>query len=236
MPELAPSPLDTRRFGVEIARAEVTTQAEAEAVVEHARRSGVRMVIARAPTRALDAVRVLGEAGFFLCDTLVFYRGSTARFSAPTLPGGLVVRLGRASDRADLEAVARASFTGFRGHYHADPRLDPAAATEGYVEWCLSSLSDDSGEIAVAERDGELAGFATVKGDEIVLNGVHPRNQGQGIYGSLVDFVGHRLRERGTETLASSTQIDNFGPQKVWMRRGLEICEARYTLHGWFGD
>jgi GNAT superfamily N-acetyltransferase len=230
---VAYSDLDSRRFGRRIARVLVESAAQARAAVAQAREEGVEMLIARCPAHRLEAAQELERGGCLLMDTLVYYTGKTARFlEAP--PG---VRFFGEGDLAPLEAVARDGFSGYRGHYHADPRLDGAAATEGYVERFRLSTGDARFAIFVVELEGRAAGFLTLNHSQdpadIELNAVAPTAQGRGLYDALVKAAGCAARERGRLEITVSTQLDNLAPQKVWVRNGLEPHHALYTFHGW---
>lgn len=225
--------LDSKRFGVEVFRSHVEDADDATAAIA----CDADLVITRVRTHDVGLVQRLEGAGFFLTDTLVYFRGETASFAAPGSVDGLQIREVHAKERAQLEDVSRGAFADFFGHYHTDPRIDAAVATEGYVEWSCSALDWTDGFVLGAFDDEVLAGFATVKIDdeagEIVLNGVAPNYQRRGIYGALVQTIGHRLRARGTNRIFSSTQIQNLGPQKTWARAGLLPAESWYTFHRW---
>jgi ribosomal protein S18 acetylase RimI-like enzyme len=229
------SSLDSDRFGVRVFRAAADTLEEARAVCAFLDANAVDMLIARCPTHALEVAQHWESAGFFLTDTLVYFGGDTARFElAPPRETRLVCE----DDRASLEAVARAGFTDFRGHYHTDPKLDASRATEGYVEWCLRSTRDPHFEVWVTGDPGDVTGFLTLQTHgpdraEIVLNAVSPRHQRKGIYDALVRAAGSSCRARGIPDLFVSTQLSNLAPQKVWVRHGMEPRSSFYTFHRW---
>lgn len=230
------SELDSHRFGRRIFRVHVENAAEARDAVEAARRERAEMLIARCPVTALDATHALERAGFLLMDTLVYYTGKAARFvEAPVVPG-VTLRPFAPADLGALEAVARIGFTSYAGHYHADPRLDAATATEGYVDWLRRSTDAAAVSVIVAELDGRPVGFLTLRHGEpadIELNAVAPEARGRGIYDGLVKAAGRLARERGSTSITVSTQINNFTPQRVWTRNGLQPDRAFYTFHGW---
>ena len=231
------SALDSQRFGIRVFRAGPDNVEAVAELMQFARSGDVDLLILRCPVAAVAAAQELERAGCFLADTLVYYRGPTSGFTAsPTLPG--CIRLGQEADRAALEGIARASFTGFFGHYHADPRLDPVAATEGYVQWASSALDDAASLVLVSETGGRLSGVLTAKKLnaktwEILLNGVAPEFQRRGIYAALFREVGCRARLQGASEVLVSTQLANLAPQKVWTRAGLELDHALYTFHWW---
>ncbi|HJX63458.1 MAG TPA: GNAT family N-acetyltransferase [Polyangia bacterium] len=231
------SALDSARFGIRVFRAGLDNVQAVSQLVQFARSTDLDLLIVRCPVETIAAAQALERAGAFLTDTLVYYRGPTSGF-VPSAAPSPSVRLCQEADRSVLQAIARASFAGFFGHYHADPRLDPAAATEGYVQWASSALADASSVVLVSETDGRLSGFLTAKkldGKtwEILLNGVAPEFQRRGIYAALFREIGCRARAQGASELLVSTQLANLAPQKVWTRAGLALDHALYTFHWW---
>jgi GNAT superfamily N-acetyltransferase len=231
------SALDSKRFGIRVFRGRVDDVGAVSELVQFARSTEIDLLIVRCPVAAVAVAQALERARGLLTDTLVCYRGSTGEFAPSSAPSSNI-RLCREADRAALQAIARASFTGFFGHYHADPRLDPAAATEGYVEWASSALADAASVVLVAETEGRLSGFLTskkldAKTWEIVLNGVAPEFQRRGIYAALFSEFGCLARAQGASEILVWTQLANLAPQKVWTRAGLALDSALYTFHLW---
>ena len=231
------SALDSKRFGIRVFRARVDTVEAASDLMQSAPCADLDLLIVRCPVEAVAAAQVLERAGCFLTDTLVVYRGPTGGF-APSPTPSTCIRPCQEADRAALEGIARAAFAGFFGHYHADPRLDPGAATEGYVQWASSALADAGAVVLVSETEGRLSGFLTAKkldGKtwEILLNGGAPEFQRRGIYAALFREIGCRACLHGAAELLVSTQLANVAPQKVWTRAGLELDHALYTFHWW---
>ena len=231
------SALDSKRFGIRVFRGRADNVEAATDLLEFARSTDLDLLIVRCPAESVAAAQTLERAGALLTDTLVYYRGPTSGF-VPSAAPSPSVRLCQEADRAFLQAIARASFAGFFGHYHADPRLDPIAATEGYAEWASSALADAASIVLVSETDGSLSGFLTAKKLdaktwEIVLNGVAPEFQRRGIYAALFREIGCLARTQDASELLVSTQLANFAPQKVWTRAGLALDHALYTFHWW---
>ena len=230
--ELAPSEVDSDRFGVPIARAYAATGADVKAIASDARASGTAMVIVRSPAGDPSVAQALENAGGRLCDTLVHYERLLDR-PIPEQPRH--VRPARPGDIDEISAIAAAAFAGYEGHYHADPRLDRAAADAGYVDWARRSI--DGADVLVIEDAGIVAGFLTLEatdaGTEIVLNAVRPESQGQGLYLALVIGALHRSAELKVSRCVVSTQVSNVRAQKVWIRVGFEPTHAVHTFHLW---
>ncbi|HET9083344.1 MAG TPA: GNAT family N-acetyltransferase [Candidatus Limnocylindrales bacterium] len=229
-PVLAASDVDSARFGVPIARAFAASPVDVTAIRKDARKSGVAMVIVRAPASELAVAQAIETAGGRLCDTLVHYARPLDR-PIPEQPRP--VRRARRDEIDAIGAIAAEAFAGYDGHYHADRRLDRAAADAGYVDWARRSIAD----ALVVEDAGRVAGFLTLErhdtDTEIVLNAIRPDAQGQGLYTALV--IG-ALRLSATLKAARcvvSTQVWNVRAQKVWIRAGFEPTHAVHTFHLW---
>lgn len=233
------SALDSQRFGIAIFRGRVEQESDLREVTRLGEQGEADMVIVRVDAARTPWAQALGAGGALLCDTLVYWSCAAERFAVPDqATEGIAIRLADASDAVALEALIRSSFTDFGGHYHSDLRLPSAAATEGYVEWGLNLL--ERGATFVAEQNGKLIGFLSAtltledRVGEIVLNGVAPEGRQQGVYRSLVAAAGLELLRRGARTVASSTQVGNIAPQRVWARCGLLPVRAEHTFHHWY--
>ena len=229
---LAASDVDSARFGVPIARSYAGSVADVTAIAKDARASGVAMVIVRSPANDLAVAQALENAGGRLCDTLVHYARGLDR-PIPEQPRP--VRRAGSDDIDEITAIAEGAFAGYRGHYHADPRLDPAAADAGYVDWARRSMAD--GDVLVIEDGVAIAGFLSMEHreteTEIVLNGVRPDAQGRGLYRALVIGALRHAAKLHAPRCVVSTQVSNVPAQKVWIRVGFEPTHAVYTFHLW---
>lgn len=237
--------LETKRFGVICAQADGLGIAfpDLTGINRQAAELGVALISIRVNVSDLDRVHALEADGYRLMDTLVHYGGSLDGIQGlRPVPEGLVLRTATAQDLPAVGRVAKAGFTNYLGHYHADPRLDTAAADAAYVDWAETSVADatDDTPVLLAVRHGSVLGFVTTRkksGDEreIVLNAVHPDHQGQGLYSILIGNVARLMAQNGAIRLVISTQINNYAVQRVWARMGLVHEKSFYTFHKWFG-
>lgn len=230
--------LESARFGIVAAR--LTDHATPLALVNEAARAlGVQMITVRVDSNALRRVQELEEDGFRLMDTLAYYGRDLADPLEPApAPANEIIRLATPEDKTAIARVALAAFTNFIGHYHADVRLSAVAADAAYVEWAVNSAAhcSDSSPVLVALVDGKIVAFLTLNlaSAEIILNAVHPDEQGKGTYGRLIDKAVETSRKAGLTQLTVSTQLNNLTPQRTWVRRGFRMLYSRYTLHKWF--
>jgi GNAT superfamily N-acetyltransferase len=237
------SDIDTQRFGVKIARAHTVNMTNMDEILAYCGAHEVEMLIARCSTSDFDSVHEMQKHSFLLMDTLVYYDFNFQKSSIPEDTGKTTIRYSKLEDIAQAEAVARKSFTGYFGHYHADPRLENEKADEAYVSWLVRSieLREVAHEVLIAEIDGEVVGFITLRMNspeesEIALNAVAPFAQGQGIYRSLVNQSLHWAQKQSSQRMIVSTQVNNIAVQKVWARLGFTLSRSFYTFHKWFDD
>ena len=234
------SELDTARFGIRVARAADFDAVDVAPLVAWCREGGVRLLIARCPSSRPGAAHAMESAGGRLMDTLVYWSRDLERRPFEAAAGKRPVRPATAGDRSRLSEVARASFNGYYGHYHADPRLDPAAATEGYADWALRLLagSGPDSTVLLAEEEGRPMGFGVFvqregQACDFLLAGVDPAAQGGGLYRAILSGGMEWATAAGCRRIYSSTPITNLGVQKVWARLGMELSDAVYTFHLW---
>jgi len=235
------SAIDEERFGFRTARAQDLTASALPGVLAACHASGVTLCIARCGVADIRAAQAMEQAGFALMDTLVYYARNLTTVPLPSDAGGLQVRPVRPGEEERVKAVAARSFGGYCGHYHADEQLDRAAVDEIYPSWAWRSCvsRDVADEVLVADLDGTILGFATLRLNspeegEGVLFGVAPFAQGRGIYRSFMIHGMRWCQAKGVSRMVVSTQLTNVAVQKVWTRVGFEFSHAHYTFHKWF--
>ena len=238
------SAVDSTRFGVRIGRVHLTNPAALPAALATSRHENLRMLIVRCATDQLPLVHALEEAGAQLMDTLIYYRRKLGKDPLPEELKPNRIRRFRESDQAGIEQVAKESFTGYQGHYHADPRLDRARADEGYVEWalnCCRSRGPNSEVLVAEDANGAPCGFFVVRltspqEGEGWLAGVSPAAEGHGLYWSLCVHALRWCRERGASRMICSTQLTNSTTQKTYGRLGFDLQSSFYTFHLWLPE
>lgn len=232
--------LESRRFGIAAARV-TDPEAGPQAVAAALSEAGAEFATLRLSTDALSLVQDYEAAGWRLMDTLVYYDRGLEDLPAPDRrDDGVSIRAGRPEDAPAVAEVAARAFAGYFGHYHADRRLDAAAADAVYVDWARRSFEacGPGAPTLVAEDKEGLLGFSTIRlvsdaKGEIVLNGVDPRAQRRGVYGRTIDHCMATLREAGRSQVVVSTQVNNIAVQRAWGRRGFRMLHSLYTMHAW---
>jgi len=241
-PSVAISEIDFKRFGIRTARAYHVDESNYNEVLSFCKEQRITLLIARCLSTELKTAQQMEKDGFILMDTLMYYVRSLIE-PIPMDEGIATVRKYSFKDTEKIKAVATQAFRGYRGHYHADERLPKHLCDETYADWayqsCINPAFADS--IIVAEHEGEIKGFLTLKIrppllGEGILFGVSPETQGLGIGRSLMIFALRWFQEQGLNQMLISTQIVNLASQKIWTRLGFEISHAYYTFHRWFDE
>jgi GNAT superfamily N-acetyltransferase len=231
------------RFGYRIARLTLDSTcgpADAKTITEMCQSSGVEMLTLRVPTDKVALVQALEALEYRIMDCLVYYECSTENLP-PVQPSALVVRKATVADAQAIAETARLCFSDYSSHYHADARLERVKVSEAYVDWAERCCTDRAAASCVfVPIVGEaIAGFIALRQNsptegEGVLNAVHPRFAGAGIYGQLISRGKQWCCDNGMKRMVISTQLDNLKVQRTWTNRGFYLCKSYYTLHRWF--
>ena len=239
--QMSLSALDEARFGIPSARASEITAETLPKVLDFCRAHSVAFLIARCRVDHTDCAQAMERAGFELMGTLVYSSRDLKQTPIPPDTGEFSIRLMRPGEEARLKDMAAEAFHGYFGHYHADPRLDPAKCDEVYVAWAaaLANAPEAPRSVLVASWQDEWVGFAanrlnSPEEGEGILAGVVPQARRRGVHR---DIMINRMKwclAQGAERMIISTQIRNVAAQKVWVRLGFEPRHACYTFHKWF--
>lgn len=235
------SPLDEARFGVRSARARQVNSENLPSVLDFCTANQVEFLVARCPTTDIAAVHAMEAAGFHLMGTLLYLRFDLKTHPIPTNQSDVLIRPVQPSEVSQVGALARAAFTNYYGHYHADPKLDPQKSTEVYVDWAERCCTDPAAAnlVLVAETEGKLVGFRALRVNsptqgEFILAGVNPEYQRRGIYRAFIVEGLKWCREQGLEEVLNSTHVANVAVQQACLQAGFEPAYSWYTFHKWF--
>lgn len=233
-------PAGRLHFLVDSAKEQVVPAALVEAVVDDARRSGIRHLTARVDTGDVGTIQVLEAAGFRLVDGL-------QTFSLDVMDGDEAAERGaeiRGFQVDDLEAVcaiARSAYVLDR--FHADPALGPGVADRLHETWvrnsCLGQVAD---YVVVAEKDGVVAGFVTCKLDReaaavlggplgiIVLVATAAAARGQGLARAATLGALDWFHEQGAVVVEVGTQLRNIPAGRLYESCGFRLRGVSLTL------
>ncbi len=234
------SDIDRERFGVKTARVVGLTADRLLSILDFCTREEVILLIARCNLADLEAAQAMEREGFLLMDTLVYYNFDLTRRAVPADNGVVQVRPIRPDEEDKMITVARESFRGYFGHYHADQRLDKYKCDEAYADWARKAFASRQSEnFLVGEIKGRVTSFGVLRMNnadegEMFLGGILPDFQGQGIYHSFLCQGMKWCLSKNAKKMIISTQLKNISVQKVLIKIGFEICRGYYTYHKWF--
>ena len=234
------SDIDKERFGVKTARVIGLTGNNLSSMLRFCRNEKAILLIARCDMTDLDAAQSMEKEGFLLMDTLIYYKFNFTKNNVPADTGTVIVRPIRMEEEEAMISVARKSFRGYYGHYHADHRLDKNKCDEVYTDWARKAFAlRESENFLVGEVEGKIVGFGVLRINdpdegEMFLGGIHPDFQGQGIYHSFLCKGVQWCISNNVKSMVISTQLKNLSVQKVLIKFGFEIFKGYYTYHKWF--
>lgn len=233
------SPAESKRFGLVLARADGFAAADWDELADFCARNNVAMAVIRTPADDAEAVETLAGRGARLMDTLAQYRVAIGADPPWPVCQGFALRMADAGDAGAIRAVVLAAFAGYPNHYAADPRLDAAAATEGYAEWAASHVGGgDSKGVCVAVTSGAVVAISALACDgedgTLALIGVAPAARRRGIGAAMLQQHLAWCCERGAKWFSISTQSHNLASQRLLARLGFEPRGTLHTFHKWF--
>lgn len=237
------SALDTDRFGVVTAKAQIESLDDLVHLEEFSATNQVRFAIIRVSAKRLRIIQQATQKGFELMDTLVYFSYAYQNAGNRGLEtNNKTLRLAVNHEGPAIKDVARAAFAGYLSHYHADIRLNQEDCDAVYSDWAFRSATTKEvadGVLVYEDADG-IAGFGTLRyapNGKIAdgpLFGVHPRAQGKGVFRALLRAAKDWGRKQGAVEFRYSTQITNLKAQKVLCTEGFVPVCYEYTLHKWY--
>jgi hypothetical protein len=248
----APSPTESDRFGLPVARLTLPTGFDDWAELTHRLQdSPAVVIITRFRSGDLTLPATLATTGWDLITAggLVYWEGRG--LSAPKQrPGRLSLEAVGQSARSDpalVEGLVQAIFNGYVSHYRYNPLFQPEAALAGYQDWARRTVTDQPQHSVMLFDGDQPVGLATMivaageTGErahcEVELAGLIPQVQHQGWYQHLLGHCLNRTVQLGLPRLVISTQSHNNGVQRAWARLGLLPFASVETVHlvrpGW---
>lgn len=234
------SSVESDRFGLGISRAVVPQGIGAASGYDEARAfiegSDDEIVVLRYPADRVSWFADLRATGrdLIFADSLIYWRLPID--GAPKdrgLPATASVAHGEPVGPELVDVFVNTVFDDYGNHYAANPLLDPSLALAGYRDWASRSASGD--DVVTLSLEDSVVGLATTESSggtcEILLAGVLPSHQRQGLYAGLLHGCEERAHAVSSKELVISTQGHNTGVQRAWARFGFEPVAAFVTVH-----
>ena len=242
-------PWDTAFFGYGVARLDGVFQLEApfhqttESYVEllrlvltEAREKGVRYFFASVEPRDLALMRSLGELGFSLIETRLYYHMSLRDFQPKER---YAVRAATEADIPSLGKAAQIMINEF-DRFHADPFIQRKDADRLMYRWMESSIQEGFADVTIVPDCASPGAFCTVKYHEDkwpiwnfklsqpVFSAVS--TEFRGWYRKLISEINCHLKERGADHSYLATQVTNKAVVKVWESLGYGLGKGEHIF------
>ena len=234
------SPLESRRFGVPVARLTVAGTASVpdwrSRVADALDASDARVVVTRWPARESEVPAVLAAQGrrVLPADNLVYWDVATAALAERVGDAGDACRVG-ALGAGELDALVLDTFADYPSHYSANPLFPADLALAGYREWAEHTRSSRPDLVVSIHEGDEPVGVATCAAHDgeidILLAGIASAHQRRGLYSRLLAGVARLAADRGVPRIVISTQAGNTHVQRAWARAGFVPFAAFATAH-----
>ena len=235
------SELDTSLFGVVTARTNLASTGMLPEINAFCKKNHVKLLIARIPCSNIKTIHSMEADGFHLMDTLIYLQNNIDSLISEPTSHGFSIQALDIRRIPDIIQVARESFTGYQGHYHVDPRLDPLLATEVYTSWAERCCTDTlvANYVMTAMVEEKIVGFRAIRLNsseqaEFVLAGVLPEMRGYGIYRSFVMEGLRWCKAAGVKQVLNSTIVTNKTVLNTCTQLGFQVIKSYHTFHKWF--
>lgn len=236
----AASPVESRRFGREVARLTVgasdTSPGWRHEVAAAVTGSSADVIITRWHSRDTAVAGLLAELGrrVIPADNLAYWEIATRDLVGET--GGADAECRSGDLEADeLDALVLDIFADYPSHYSANPLLSSELALAGYREWAERTRATSPDLVVSLRKGDEAIGVATCAIEDgeldILLAGIATAHQGGGRYRSLLAGVAQLAARQRIERIVISTQVGNVNVQRAWARAGFVPFAVFATAH-----
>ena len=230
---------ESRRFGFRILNAQCGAQSEGkESELAQALSSeSYELAIVRYPVHLEGVAQLLATYGEKTIDAdPTVYWGTPIRKDVPNRsPANIAIQRIDESALEIVEQVINSAFSGYRSHWHDNPRTQNIRMEDAYNEWVKNKITKNESRCYLMFVDGEPAGFAMTETreqvGEILLAGICTQFQSRGLYRHLLAHIENEMLSEKSAELVISTQSQNRNVQRAWDKYGLVPLMTVRTVH-----
>jgi ribosomal protein S18 acetylase RimI-like enzyme len=231
--------VESRRFGFQILNAQCGAQSEGrESELSQALSSEIyELAVVRYPVHLEGVAQLLATHGEKTIDAdPTVYWGTPIRKDVPNRsPANIAIQRIDESALEIVEQVINSAFSGYRSHWHDNPRTQNIRMEDAYNEWVKNKITNNESRCYLMLVDGEPAGFAMTETrelvSEILLAGICTQFQSRGLYRHLLAHIENEMFSEKSVELVISTQSQNRNVQKAWDKYGLIPLMTVRTVH-----
>ncbi len=204
--------------------------------LKFAEEHNIKYIFGQIDPRDIALLRSLGDLGFSVIESRVFYYLIVKDYSYPERFG---IRSATAEDVPLLARVAREMVNPY-DRFHADPFIGTANADRLMERWVQASVLEGFADITLVPDVPNPMAFCTVKYhrkkwddwgvrlSQPILSAVSPNYKGW--YRRLISEVNYHLKDFGAEYVFFSTQVTNRAVIHVWESLGIRFGKASLVL------
>jgi len=230
-------PWDSTFFGFSIGRISGgrPSSAELSEAISECRSRGIRCAYLLCAADAVESVTFAIRQGFRLVDIRVTLDSKVSAAHAG-VPG---TRLATSEDLPALVGLAGPAFE--RSRFFVDGRFPRERVEALFARWITRDLESADGVVAVVERDGRIAGFASAlmapdRTAQVGLVGVASEFRGLRVGRQAVAGLMTLVAGRGVERVRVVTQGCNRGALRLYEECGFRMSSVETWLHWWLDE
>lgn len=218
---------DSNHFDYKIAKTDLhrLTDNSAHSLISWCYENGVDCLYFLADADDIETVTVAESYNFHFIDVRVTLGRDLIKCNF--IPAGNI-RLAQPEDISILRDLV--TFSDSRFYYDTHLR---SKADNLFRIWIEKSCDGYADAVFVAEVGGQIAGYVTVKNDEIILMAASDKFRRQGIASSLCRHALYYLKSKGYESMTVATQGRNIPTQAMYQRNGLVTVKTQLYFHWW---
>lgn len=207
-----------------------------EILLKLAKEKGIKYLFALVDARDLALIRSLGNLGFCLIETRVYYHRSIKNYEYKER---YKVRM---AEEKDIESLAETAvrMVNIYDRFHSDPFISPEDANRLMYKWVEASIKDNFADITIVPDCEKPKAFCTVKyhrnnWDKWGLKVAQPvfsavSIEFKGWYRKIISEINYHLKDIGVEHCYCVTQIVNFPVISVWESLGFHFGKCEHVL------
>ncbi|WP_205454737.1 GNAT family N-acetyltransferase [Clostridium botulinum] len=212
-----------------------------EVVIKQCKIKRINHIALKTATKDYKIIHAAEKKGFVLENVSMEYAFDYSVEKIRDITSLCKIRESTKDDLKTVLAISKDTFKNF-SRFHYDENLSNQKADELYEKWIINSFKGYADKILVAENNGEVVGFCTLKNNFVniqgekacgaILAGVSPNARGLGVYKAMINEaikLGSKLSN--VRYIASSTQAQNVFVQRAWSELGLKIYCCKYIFH-----
>lgn len=237
------SPLDTQRFGFNIAKVN-HFDTEPSTLINFLDQEDVKLTISKVGLDNLSLLNTLESLGFQIKDVQVTYKFDLNKQTLHAIEGNNDVGIETANpeDLLELQEIARNSFNNY-GHYARSTQLDKQLCADIYADWIKNSVEkrEVADLVLVAKVQNRIAGFLSFK----IFSTETASYAAGGIGAVSADFRNkhifrmisleglHWAKKLNLDWVEHNVLIDNYPVNQSFCKTGFTPYKSMATLHRW---